>query len=119
MLKENLFPDCAVRNILARVCDKWSLLIMHEMIHHDGPMRFSELQRAIPDISQKVLTSTLRRLTTDGFLIRKVYAEVPPHTNYALTPRARSFMEACRPMVTWAINNFSDIIKDRGRKNSL
>ncbi len=76
-------------------------------------MRFSELRRAIPDISQKMLTRTLRTLETDGFLTRTVYAEVPPRTEYALTPRAHSFMEACRPMLQWAIDNFAAIMKDR------
>ena len=61
---ETLFPDCPVRNILARVGDKWSLLLMHQMMHHQEPMRFSDLKKAIPDISQKVLTSTLRKLGT-------------------------------------------------------
>ena len=110
---ESLFPDCPVRNILSRVSDKWSLLVMHELLIHPAPLRFSELRKAIPDISQKVLTTTLRTLETDGFLVRTVYAEVPPRTEYTLTPRAHSFMEACRPMVKWAIDNFADIIKDR------
>lgn len=115
---EILFPDCLVRNILARVGDKWSLLVMHELLVHPAPMRFSELRKAIPDISQKVLTATLRNLIADGFLVRKVYAEVPPRTEYALTPRAHSFMDACRPMVRWAIENFADIIKDREKASN-
>ena len=114
-LDETLFPDCPVRNILARVGDKWSLLLMHQMMQQQEPMRFSDLKKAIPDISQKVLTSTLRNLEADGFLVRKVYAEVPPHTEYSLTPRALSFMAACRPMVDWAIDNFAAIMKDRIR----
>ena len=114
-LGETLFPDCPVRNILARVGDKWSLLLMHQMMHHQEPMRFSSLKKALPDISQKVLTSTLRNLEADGFVVRKVYAEVPPRTEYTLTPRALSFMAACRPMVEWAINNFAAIMKDRVR----
>lgn len=116
MMDETLFPDCPVRNILSRVGDKWSLLLIHQLIIHAEPMRFSELRRAIPDISQKVLTTTLRNLEVDGFLVRAVYAEVPPRTEYTLTPRALSFMEACRPMVQWAIDNFSAIMKDRARR---
>ena len=115
IMGETLFPDCPVRNILSRVGDKWSLLLMHQLMHHPAPMRFSALRKAIPDISQKVLTTTLRNLEADGFLVRKVYAEVPPRTDYALTPRAHSFMDACRPMVQWAIDHFADIIKDRER----
>lgn len=116
IMGETLFPDCPVRNILSRVGDKWSLLLIHQLIIHAEPMRFSELRRAIPDISQKVLTTTLRNLEADGFLVRTVYAEVPPRTEYALTLRAHSFMEACRPMVQWAIDNFSAIMKDRARR---
>ena len=113
---ETLFPDCPVSNILSRVGDKWSLLLMHHIMHHPEPMRFSDLRKAIPDISQKVLTSTLRNLEADGFIVRRVYAQVPPRTDYALTPRAHSFMNACRPMVQWAIDNFAAIMNDRNRK---
>ena len=113
MIGETLFPDCPVRNILSRVGDKWSRLLMHQLLSRDVPMRFSELRKAIPDISPKVLTATLRNLEADGFLVRTVYAEVPPRTEYSLTPRAHSFMNACRPMVQWAMDNFAAIIKDR------
>lgn len=115
MITETLFPDCPVRNILSRVGDKWSLLIMHQLLQRNSPMRFSELRKAVPDISQKVLTATLRNLETDGFIVRTVYAEVPPRTDYALTQRARSFMDACHPMMQWAIDNFAAVIKDRHR----
>ena len=90
IMGETLFPDCPVRNILSRVGDKWSLLLMHQLMHHPAPMRFSDLRKAIPDISQKVLTTTLRNLEADGFLVRKVYAEVPPRTDYA-------FVHGCLP----------------------
>lgn len=113
MLKDKLFPHCPVRNILARVGDKWSLLILHELTIHVSPMRFGELRKAIPDISQKMLTNTLRNLEADGFLTRVVFPEVPPRTEYSLTSRALSFLEATRPMVQWAIDNFSEIMKDR------
>ena len=116
IIGETLFPDCPVRNILSRVGDKWSLLLMHHIMHHPEPMRFSDLRKAIPDISQKVLTSTLRNLEADGFIVRRVYAQVPPRTDYALTPRAHSFMNACRPMLQWAIDNFAAIMNDRNRK---
>ena len=81
IIGETLFPDCPVRNILSRVGDKWSLLLMHHIMHHPEPMRFSDLRKAIPDISQKVLTSTLRNLEADGFIVRRVYAQVPPRTD--------------------------------------
>ena len=71
------------------------------------------IAKAIPDISQKILTTTLRNLEADGSVVRTIYAEVPPRTEYTLTPRARSFMEACRPMVQWALDHFAAILKDR------
>ena len=115
MLQDPYFPDCPVRNIIARVADKWSLLVMHTLNSHDEPMRFSELLRALPDISQKMLTSTLRNLEADGFLTRTVFPTVPPRTEYALTERAHSFQEACRPMIEWAMEHFAAIMQDRER----
>ncbi|NPD92637.1 winged helix-turn-helix transcriptional regulator [Xylanibacter muris] len=112
-IKNTMFPNCPIRNILAMVGDKWSLLIMNELQQHPSPMRFSALRKAIPDISQKVLTTTLRNLEANGFINRKVYPEIPPRTEYSLTPRALSFMEACQPMIQWAMENFSTIIKER------
>ncbi|MGN0214359.1 MAG: winged helix-turn-helix transcriptional regulator [Muribaculaceae bacterium] len=103
-----------MRNIIARVTDKWSLLVMHTLLHApDGAMRFSALSRAIPDVSQKVLTQTLRRLEEDGFVERTLYAQVPPRVDYNLTPRAMSFMEACTPMVEWASAHMAEIIESR------
>ncbi|MGM9693742.1 MAG: winged helix-turn-helix transcriptional regulator [Alloprevotella sp.] len=115
-LSETMFPDCPVRNILSRLCDKWSLLLLHELNVRERPMRFSELRKAVPDISPKVLTATLRNLEADGFLVRSVYAEVPPRTDYFLTPRAHSFLEVCRPLVQWATQNFAAIMNDRKRQ---
>lgn len=108
-----LFPDCPIRNVLARVADKWSILVMHSLEEYGQPMRFNALQKSLPDISQKVLTQTLRRLEEDGFLLRKVYAEVPPRVEYELTERAISFMEACRPIIEWSVQHLGEIISDR------
>ena len=68
-------PQCPIRNILARLSDKWSLLVLYTLTGADR-MRFGDLRRAIPDISQKMLTVTLRTLEEDGFVTRTVYAEV-------------------------------------------
>lgn len=113
MNSELLFPECPVRNVLARIGDKWSLLLMHTLHQHEVPMRFSALQRALPDITQKVLTTTLRRLEADGFVQRTVYPEVPPRVEYQLTDRACSFLQACQPMIQWAIDHMAVILKDR------
>lgn len=112
-VRDVLFPDCPVRNVLSRVGDKWSLLVLNTLQNAEEPMRFNALQRALPDISQKVLTATLRTLEEDGFLVRTVYAEVPPRVDYRLTERALSFMQACNPMIQWAKDNLETILSDR------
>ncbi len=107
-----IFKDCPIRNVLAHVCSKWSLLVIYIM-QHNSPIRFNALNKAIPDISQKVLTSTLRSLEADGFITRQVYAEVPPRVEYSLTDRARSFMPVMTNIIQWAQDNMAGIIKDR------
>ena len=67
-LIDTFFSACPVRNILARVSDKWSILILHELRQAASPLRFSELQKKMPDISQKMLTQTLRTLEQDGYV---------------------------------------------------
>ena len=111
-VRNALFPDCPIRNVLARVGDKWSLLVLYSLQHRE-PMRFKELQRQIPDISQKSLTQTLRTLEEDGFVIREVFSEVPPRVEYSLTPRALSFFPLVENMIKWAKENMEEIIKDR------
>ncbi len=112
-LRDKMFPECPVRNVLARTGDKWSLLVMHELAQSEVSMRFGELNKSLPDVSQKVLSQTLRRLEEDGFVTRTVYAEVPPRVEYALTERAESFMKACQPMVEWAVAHFAEIMASR------
>lgn len=112
-LRDKMFPECPVRNVLARTGDKWSLLVMHELAQSEVSMRFGELNKSLPDVSQKVLSQTLRRLEEDGFVTRTVFAEVPPRVEYALTERAESFMKACQPMVEWAVAHFAEIMASR------
>lgn len=109
---DTIFIDCPIRNVLAHICSKWSLLVIHTM-RGGSPMRFNALHRQIPDISQKVLTSTLRSLEVDGFISRKVYAEVPPRVEYALTDRAQSFIPLMESLVTWAMDHMAGIMKGR------
>lgn len=116
-IADTVFPDCPIRNVLSHICGKWSLLVIYVMRQGDS-IRFNALHRAIPDISQKVLTSTLRSLETDGFITRQVYAEVPPRVEYSLTDRARSFIPLVESMIAWAQNNMAGILKDRNRKAS-
>lgn len=110
--RDALFPDCPIRNILSRIGDKWSLLVLYTLQQNDT-LRFNQLQRELPDISQKSLTQTLRILEEDGFIHRQVYAEVPPRVEYSLTPRALSFLPLVGNMIKWAKENMEDIMRDR------
>lgn len=114
IVEERAFPDCPIRNILARISDKWSLLVIYTL-HNSGKatMRFKELQRAIPDISQKMLTVTLRTLAEDGLVTRTVFPEVPPHVEYALTVRAQSLLPHINGLLDWAKENMEAILRDR------
>ena len=113
-LKETIFKDCPIRNVLARICDKWSLLVLYTINRHGGgPMRFSALRRQIPDISQKMLASTLRTLEEDGYVTRRVYAEVPPRVEYSLTPRSHSLIPIVDNLIAWAADNMAAIQRDR------
>lgn len=117
-IEDAVFPDCPIRNILARICDKWSLLVIYTLDKAGKEtVRFKELQREIPDISQKMLTVTLRTLEDDGYVTRTVYPEVPPRVEYALTGRARSLLPHINALIEWALENIDAIIKDRRKAN--
>jgi len=102
--------DCEFREMLDRVGDKWSLLVIAMLEQRPtARARFSELKRSIPGISQRMLTATLRSLERDGLLLREVYAEVPPRVEYELTPLGKRFMQPVRGLVTWLQANWSSI----------
>jgi DNA-binding HxlR family transcriptional regulator len=90
---------CEIRDLLDRLADKWSLLVV-ELLGH-GTHRFTELRRDIDGISQRMLTLTLRQLERDGLVLRTVYAVVPPRVEYELTPLGASLLDAIGPLVTW------------------
>ena len=112
LITDSVFPDCPIRNVLSRICDKWSMLVLCT-IQTEGCVRFNTLRKGIPDISQKMLTSTLRTLEADGLVIRTVYAEVPPRVEYTLTPRALSLIPIVDSLIDWATDNMGGIMKDR------
>lgn len=114
IIEDTIFPGCPIRNILARISDKWSLLLIYTLDRSDHPsMRFKELQRQIPDISQKMLTVTLRTLEEDGYVTRTIYPEVPPRVEYQLTDRAKSLIPHINSLIGWALENLDPIISDR------
>ena len=95
-------------------CDKWSLLVIYTLDKAGKEaVRFKELQREIPDISQKMLTVTLRTLEDDGYVTRTVYPEVPPRVEYALTARAYTLLPHVNALIAWALENRDAIMEDR------
>lgn len=108
---ENQFEGCPVREVLDRLGDKWSVLIILTL--KEGTLRFSKLKKAIPDISQRMLTFTLRHLERDGLVNRKMYLTVPPKVEYSLTVMGKSFTTEVDTLVTWAHENRSKIDASR------
>lgn len=113
--KDEIFvQDCPIRNILSRISDKWSILVIFTL-EQTAVMRFGELQRAIPDISQKMLTVTLRTLEQDGIVNRRAYAQIPPKVEYSLTSRGQSLLPRLNALIDWAKEQMDAIMEDRAR----
>jgi DNA-binding HxlR family transcriptional regulator len=104
---------CPIRNVLDRFGDKWSILVILILGQHEKPMRFTELMNGIGNVSQKMLTVTLRTLESDGLLLRKHYPEIPPRVEYELTEMGQSLMPHINGMVSWADKHFDAIMKAR------
>ena len=103
---------CPVRDIIARVSDKWSMLAIYALGGF-GTLRFNELKHKIGDISQRMLTVTLRNLEKDGIITRRLFAEVPPRVEYELTPLGYSLMEQLAQFAEWANTNSKQILSAR------
>jgi len=111
-VRDALYPDCPVRNVLSRVGDKWSMLVLFTL-EADNNQRFKELQRNIHDISQKMLTTTLKMLEGDGLIHREVFPEIPPRVEYSLTEKGQSLLPLINNLLSWASANMEDIIASR------
>jgi DNA-binding HxlR family transcriptional regulator len=101
----------AVRSVLARVGDKWSILII--VLLGDGPKRFNEIKRMVSGISQRMLTLTLRGLERDGLVKRTHFPTIPPRVDYELTQLGRSLWDAVEPLGVWAQGHVKYIAKAR------
>lgn len=104
--------NCPIRDVLSRLGNKWSMLIL-VTLNANGIMRFSDIHKTIADVSQRMLTVTLRTLEADGLVARKVYAEVPPRVEYCLTDRGESLMPRLQSLVEWAVENMPEILDSR------
>ena len=103
--------DCPSNKVLELIAGKWSLLTVYAL--RRGPLRYSELHRAVEGISQKMLTQTLRELERDGLVSRKVYPVVPPHTEYELTALGRSLQGIAFQMGQWAEQHMHAVMQAR------
>ncbi len=110
--KRRTFPNCPIRNILSRIGDKWSMLVLYTL-ETDEAKRFKELQRNIPDISQKMLTATLKMLEADGLVKREAFAEVPPRVEYSLSDKGKTLLPHINALISWATDNMDDIYESR------
>ena len=102
---------CPIRGVLDKLGDKWSMLVILEL--SAGEHRFSDLRRRIPDISQKMLTQTLRILQRDGLVARTVHPTVPPAVSYRLTAMGESLLDPFGALVAWADANHTAVISSR------
>jgi DNA-binding HxlR family transcriptional regulator len=105
-----------IRSVLDRICDKWTLLVVTTL--EGGRMRFTELHRHIPGVSQRMLSFTLRNLQRDGLIIRTAYAEVPPRVEYELTQMGASLIKPALALASWAIEHNPAIQESRTAHDS-
>lgn len=106
-------PCRRISTLLARVGDKWTLLVVRELAK--GPRRFSEIRRSLGSISQKMLTTTLRQIERDGFVTRTVYPTVPPRVDYELTPLGRDLLEPVTALADWALKNAERVERSQAK----
>ena len=97
--------SCPVRNVVARFSGKWAMLVLCVLSENDMT-RFNAIAKAIPDISPKVLTETLKSLEKDKLIKRELFAEIPPRVEYSLTNLGRSLMPHIEGLLSWAIDNY-------------
>jgi DNA-binding HxlR family transcriptional regulator len=105
------FEACPVTDVLRRVGDKWSVLVI--VLLGKRPYRFNELHRGIETISQRMLTRTLRGLETDGLVHREVFPTVPPSVEYSLTPLGRTLLVPLSALAEWAVEHSAEITAAR------
>lgn len=110
--KNTIIEICPVRNVIARFGNKWVLLVIL-ILSENKVLRFSELKKMIPDVSSRMLSSTLRTLEADGLVSRKVYPEVPPKVEYSLTETGLSLVPFIVQLTEWAQKHMKSIVKHR------
>jgi DNA-binding HxlR family transcriptional regulator len=103
---------CPSRDLLDRIGDKWTVLVLGELAKH-GACRFSELRRRLSGVSEKMLTQTLRALERDGLVHRTVYPAVPVRVEYALTPLGQTLREPLKALTEWSVRHITEVLAAR------
>lgn len=106
---------CKAAPMLEWLGNKWALVVLMK-ISESGPVRFNELYRSIPSMSEKVLSQVLRQLTADGIIRRKLFADVPPRTEYSVTDFGRTLLPHVQALINWGRQNFDTIMRNRQTK---
>ena len=113
--------DALVREIISRVADKWTMLVL-EVLGEHGEVRFTRLGELVGGVSQKMLTKTVRQMERDGFIIRTIHPVIPPRVEYRLTPLGGSLAEAFCGVWVWALAHHDEVVGARrvfdGRKTT-
>lgn len=114
-LQENLkkftrIGECPIRNVISRFSGKWQILVLC-VLSENGATRFNAIGKAIPDISPKVLSDTLKNLERDNLISRTIYAEIPPKVEYSLTDLGKSLMPVLGNLISWSLENFEKIVR--------
>lgn len=103
---------CPIRDIISRLSSKWAMLVLIAL-YTNNVMRYNEIKKDIGDISERMLSITLHDLISDGLIQKEVFPEVPPRTEYKLTPLGESLIPQIEGLVQWALKNSKDILASR------
>ena len=117
---QNFHPNgnCPIRDVLSRLGDKWSMLVLITL-HTNGTMRFSDIHKTIADVSQRMLTVTLRTLESEGIALELKESEVPPRVEYCLTERGLSLIPHLEGLANWALQQMPGIMESREKNDSV
>lgn len=112
LMQDNLkkftqIDTCPVRNVISHFSGKWAILVLC-ILNENSATRFNAIGKAIPDISPKVLSATLKNLESDGLIRRKIYAEIPPRVEYSLTELGESLIPHLQNLIKWALENYKN-----------
>ena len=112
MRKKLDYDYCSASPILEWLCDKWALVVLLKL-HENGVIRFNELYKTIPSISEKMLSTVLRSLVTDGLVGRKIYPSVPPKVEYYVSEFGETLIPHLEQLKQWGQENFETIMENR------